>query len=392
MEGIEQVPGVVEIDATQGADVVARQLFELGMTGQPYRMKGDVPDPPSEKPKQQAKAGGAAPSASERGRTAVEAEAGASAEADLAEEPEQEAEEEAEDDVHPLLGLAQGRKPKGADLEVPESVATWFKENKLGDVGKILKEYPTLRAAMTKQGDEITALKRDQEFLGKLSPEARNVVDMDLAGKDWKKEVVSRPSLDYRLTFDKQNKQRLAEAYAPGEVTAEQREEAEMEDADPVVKRLVDAVDKRVRMLYERDRDDVMNYQQRTRAELEAHSKAYEASRGKSLQYVFDYVTGSEAYKDEIEKAVDDLNSLFFEKDGTLRHDAALNAWFVQNRDRFLQAKETAMRQEAKDEAKRDLLRRSKDRKPLPKSTGNGMEKTAEQTAKELFNRGWLGI
>jgi len=62
---------------------------------------------------------------------------------------------------------------------------------------------------------------------------------MDLDGKDWKKEVVeARPhDIKYQLTFEKQDKKALADAYAKGEITDDQWEDYNDSHPDPMNKK-----------------------------------------------------------------------------------------------------------------------------------------------------------
>jgi hypothetical protein len=291
---------------------------------------------------------------------------------------------------NPLLAAIRGEAKTPA--EVPEEVKSWL--TKAGYEADILERVPTLVAEKTKLEQEIADLKADQAYLDELSEEAKNVIAMDREGKDWKKEVLSKPTLDWRLTFEKQDKKTLLDTYAKGKVSQEDWEEYTAEDPDPGTKRFVDAVIEGTKLLYDKDRTDVTTYRERSTKEQQEVVERFNNSLNKGLEYAYATVPGSRAYTEDIKKAITGLRDHFYEKDGvTLKPTAALDAWFVTQREAIMQAKEAKLKVEAQNAATISTLRRTEEKKPLPKGNvnGSGTEKTAEQQAQELMQSRFPG-
>jgi len=294
--------------------------------------------------------------------------------------------EKAEEAPNPLLAFIAGDTK---ELEIPEAVAKFFQDSGLGDASEVIKTLPVLRKEAEASKAELEKTKKELDLLENLSPEAKNVIAMDLEGKDWRKEVASRPSLDWRLTFDKQDKRAIADAYAKGKITQEEWEDYTSDDPDPTNKKFVDAVLEGAKTFYEKDRDNVVSGQTKAKQEREEQVAKHQASLNASLEHVFATVPGSRALKDEIVQSVTDLHKHFYEDDGvSLKPDAAFNAWFLKNRDAILGASELRMRKRAQDDATLSTLRRAEEKKVIP-MRGNSAappEKTPEQQAREVFD------
>ena len=304
--------------------------------------------------------------------------------------------EDADDKEHPLIKLMRGgAAPAEKAVEVPAPVQTWLKSQGIEDVSAFMAEVPQLReqnAALTKKAEEAT---KNLSFLEKLSPEARNVLAMDLDGKDWKKEVIeARPhDIKYQLTFEKQDKKVLAEAYAKGEITDDQWEDYNDSHPDPMNKKYIDAVLKRVEIQYNGDRQASVSYSDNRNKEIKERNDKHEKSHSATMAYVHKVVPGSEAYAEDIKKSLADLQSLFFEEDGvSYKPDAGLNAWLIANKDLVLGTRDKRIVAQAKDDATMDLVKRmpAKDAAKKLRSDGGGsVEKTAEQIASDLMREAW---
>jgi hypothetical protein len=291
--------------------------------------------------------------------------------------------------VHPLLAIRDGGTTV-KDIRIPKDVETFFEKQGLGKASEIIKELPRLRTEKQALEAQVQELSNKTSFLSNLSEEALNVIRMDLEKKDWKKEVLSRPSLDFRLTFDKQDKKKLAEQYAKDEPISAEEWEAYENDSDPTTKRLVGAILKTVETAYNADRTAATTYGEKTKAEREAVQQKYTASKQAALDYVKQNVgNGVEAYMEEIEKGIDELETLFYEKDGvTLRPDAGFNVFLLKNKDLLLGAHVEKAKVQAQDQATKDVLRRIPERevaRQVRSANQSKVSKTPKETAEQII-------
>ena len=288
---------------------------------------------------------------------------------------------------HPLRSFLAGDAVPDKPVTVPKTVSEWLAKHGVNDPAEILTELPKLRNTVKELTANVEKQKADLGVFDKLSEEAKNVIRMDLDGEDWKKKVLSRPSLDYSKDFDKQDKKTMLDLYGGGKVSDEDLEEYLDDDGDPKTKAFVEAVLDKASILYNKDKEDVTTYGAKRTAEIarvqEASKKSYQAS----LEHVFKQVPGSQAYKEEIEEAAKGLNDHFFEKDGvTWKPTALLDAWMLKKFPELLQARTGKAKTEARNEADLDLLRRTPEKRAsmATKSGGADGGKTPQDIADEL--------
>lgn len=355
---------MIQVAPTSAADV-AKAIFEGAVTGREVTVL--EPEKPVETPE-------APPT------TPAEATPAAPA-ADTP--PEEKA------DLHPLEALITG----GPDqrVEIPEEVVSWHKAQG-HDITALLNEAPTLRTTNETLAREKEELTKTLSYLEKLSPDALNVIQMELAGKDWKSDVQSRPNFDYRLTFEKQDPRKLADTYAAGKITADDWASYNSEEPDPGVKRLVDTVlAGEVKLKYEQHRDQVLNYSKNEREQQQAFNTKLQASEDRALDHVLSKVPGAAAHKDQIKKSLQNVSDLFYEADGTWKPDAAFNAWMIVNKDILLRSKTQKAATQAKDEAQVTLLQRKEElatNKPIRGGAGAGKEpESAAQVVQAIIDQ-----
>ena len=311
--------------------------------------------------------------------------------ADVAADTEVVAEEAApaEGAPHPLSAFLAGGAAEAKPIAVPKAVSEWFTKQGITDPASVLGELPKLRTSVASLQADVEKQKADLALYDGLDEEAKNVVRMSLAGENWKEKVLSRPSLDYTLPFEKQDKKAMLDLYAKGKVSEDDMEEYLSDDGDAKSKALVEAVLEKAELLYSKDKEDVMTYGAKRTAEIKAQEEKQQASLDASLAYVYSKVPGSQSYKDEITKAITGLRDHFFEKDGfTLKPTAAFDAWKLTRLNELTEAKV-----ETQNAANIDLLRRTgaKQASLSTKEAASEGTKTPTQMADELMTKTMAG-
>lgn len=300
----------------------------------------------------------------------------------------------AEEAAHPLSAFLAGGATEAKPIAVPKAVSEWFTKQGITDPASVLGELPKLRTSVASLQADVEKQKADLALYDGLDEEAKNVVRMSLAGENWKEKVLSRPSLDYTLPFEKQDKKAMLDLYAKGKVSEDDMEEYLSEDGDAKSKALVEAVLEKAELLYSKDKEDVTTYGAKRTAEIKAQEEKQQASLDASLAYVYSKVPGSQSYKDEITKAITGLRDHFFEKDGfTLKPTAAFDAWTLTRLNELTEAKVAKAKVETQNAANIDLLRRTgaKQASLSTKEAASEGTKTPKQMADELMTKTMAG-
>lgn len=299
--------------------------------------------------------------------------------------------------IHPLARRAFGGGDEPAvKVEIPKPVNDWFTKNGLGDAATVMAEIPQLRSSIAERDQQLAEANKNLEYLARLSPEAMNVVQMDLDGQDWKKAgPMARPNLDFRRTFEKQDPKAMVEIYAKSVgITNDQWEEFESEEGDPRDKALVQSALALAKSHYEKDAADSTGYLKKRKEDAEAFTKRYNESVGLTMASLIAQEPGAMAHEKKIRESLtqEKVLSMFFNADGSVRPDAAMNAWWVLDREAIMGAKTSALTRKAEADAQRKHLDRTPDRNLTPrKGTGkDGHDQlTGLQKAQQIVRKIW---
>ena len=299
--------------------------------------------------------------------------------------------------IHPLARRAFGGGDEPAvKVEIPKPVNDWFTKNGLGDAATVMAEIPQLRSSIAERDQQLAEANKNLEYLARLSPEAMNVVQMDLDGQDWKKAgPMARPNLDFRRTFEKQDPKAMVELYAKSvDITKEMWDEFESEEGDPRDKALVQSALALAKSHYEKDAADSTGYLKKRKEDAEAFTKRYNESVGSTMANLIAQEPGARAHEKKIRESLtqEKVLSMFFNADGSVRPDAAMNAWWVLDREAIMGAKTSALTRKAEADAQRKHLDRTPDRNLTPgKGTGkDGHDQlTGLQRAQQLVRKIW---
>lgn len=277
-------------------------------------------------------------------------------------------------------------------VKAPDHIKKFFKDQGLGDADEWIAEYPRMRKQYVEMEARSKQAEQDLSYLGKLSPEALNVVQMDLDGKDWRTEVASRPKLDYGKGAKEQDVQALDKAYGDGSITEDDWEEYKDRDGDPKVKAFVQAKLDLYHIKYEADKAKAVNYVNDRAALQKQNEEKYAKSLDAGMNTLYGEVPGSEVYADKIKQLLtpQKLLGMFFEDDGvTLKSGAPKKAWLLSEMDTFLSAGMKRMERDVRDAATRDFLRRTPERRATASRSmpGHAGDKQGIDAAREAVRR-----
>lgn len=277
---------------------------------------------------------------------------------------------------------------------VPDNIRKFFTDNSLGNADDMIAEYPRMKKQYAELESKVKQAESDLSYIGKLSPEALNVVQMDLDGKDWRTEVASRPKFDYGKSAKEQEAKALDKAYGDGSISDDDWEEYNDKDGDPKVKAFVQAKLDLYHIKYDADKAKAVNYVNEQSALQKQNQEKYAKSVEAGMASLYNEVPGSEVYADSIKKLLtpQKLLGMFFEDDGvTLRVGAPKKAWLLSEMDTFLNAGMKRMERDARDVATREFLQRTPEKrnsvsKSVPTSAVNkqGIEAARDAVRRQL--------
>ena len=299
-------------------------------------------------------------------------------------EEEEEDDADEEDGQHPLRSrlLGTDKEEVKKEVKVSKPVKEWFAGIGVQDPVKLVtEELPALRTRTATLEQELGVAKKDLEYISRLSPEAMNVIQMDLEKKDWK-QVLARPSVDFKLPFEKQDPQAMAASYAKDKISQQDWEEYNGRDCDPRTKMYVEAVLDKAKMLYEKDQDESNNYISNRAKENQERTKKYNESVELAVSNLLASVPGAQAQEKRIRGFLtpDAVLGMFFNNDGTLKTDAPENLWLVADREAILSGKAQRIKEKVEQDASRDRLKRTSEKAVAPKRGSGAVAKDKETT------------
>lgn len=342
---------VMEIDETAPKEQQDRDLLEASVMGLPIFLKGKdgkVRPFGSDEPKP-----AAAPTEQPAATAAVTKTQEANPGGVTNDKP-------GEDGAHPLSRFYRGEE--AAPEPISDAVKEYFTKQGFTEPENVVSGYRTVQADFAKLQEEHNSLKRDTEYLGKLSQEAMNVIQMDLEGQDWKQVVLGRPNLDFSKPFEKQDPKVLVSKY-PSKVpiTNEDWAEFDSESGDPAVKAKISAVLETVEGKYAADQRASQDHIKSRHELLAANTKKYNDSLGATIADM-NRVPGAATHVDKIkgELTPEGVLSVFFEADGvSLKPDAARNLWLLKDAPAILGAQKVRVETKAKEDATLEHIRRT---------------------------------
>ena len=302
-----------------------------------------------------------------------------------------------EETEHPLrkflMGDSEETKP-AKPITITAPVKEFFERHGLGDAATVIASLPKVTAENGDLRAKLAEATKNIEAIAKLSPEAQSVLQKDLEGKDWQSEVAARPRFDWSKKASEQDPQALAKAYGDDSITDDDWEEFKDPDGDKRTKAYVQAKLDLWSVSYDKQATEATGYAGQQAAAHASDLKKYNDSLDTSMAGLYRDIPGSEVYGEKIKKVLtpQGVLGMFFEDDGvTVRPEAPMTAWLAIDRAAVLGAKMKRVQRDAKDQATKDLLNRTPDRRAAraAPSKGNAGEQKVDARQYVKQRLGW---
>ena len=276
-----------------------------------------------------------------------------------------------------------GEKPEAKNYsEDVNSFVTEFGFESASDFESKLKEYRETSAQVGELKDKVE--NNDKLFAQMPKDMYNSVVAFFNNEEDWRKHV-SDKGIDYTQDFNSISKEEILNTFFPNEFSADDWEEYNDEDGDTNVKKAIDIALRNASGEFESKKNEIMSYQSEVSNRQAKSMESIGNSINNTLKNLPSQMQGlSESYVKSIESKIrnNEILSLFYEQDGTLKPDAAHRLILAQDGSNLLEQYSNLYKVQAKNEATQEILDRSSDAPNKTQggsSTASGAGKSAVQ-------------
>ena len=276
-----------------------------------------------------------------------------------------------------------GEKPEAKNYsEDVNSFVTEFGFESASDFESKLKEYRETSAQVGELKDKVE--NNDNLFAQMPKDMYNSVVAFFNNEEDWRKHV-SDKGIDYTQDFNSISKEEILNTFFPNEFSADDWEEYNDEDGDTNVKKAIDIALRNASGEFESKKNEIMSYQSEVSNRQAKSMESIGNSINNTLKNLPSQMQGlSESYVKSIESKIrnNEILSLFYEQDGTLKPDAAHRLILAQDGSNLLEQYSNLYKVQAKNEATQEILDRSSDAPNKTQggsSTASGAGKSAVQ-------------
>lgn len=238
----------------------------------------------------------------------------------------------------------------------------------------ILQEFKKYKQSAEKLGEVEEQRDQIKSIIDNLPEEMYEAINQWYEeGKDPREVINSRPNLDFNRTEDDVPERELLNSYFPNEFSDEDLESIKSGDADERLQKAYNVTLKRAKENFRSDKDRFKNKQKERDESIKDRQKQFKESLDRSLRTFSEKFPGADQeYVEGVKEVLADPSSLFYDKSGTLKEDAAVKVALAQNGyelvDRYVQQQRT----EAKNEVRREEVKKKPDRPDPQKQKGSG--------------------
>lgn len=194
-----------------------------------------------------------------------------------------------------------------------------------------------------------------------MPPELYNMVDKYTKGEDWKQEVSQIKSFDFSKDADDQDTKSLIDHYSPEKVSADDWAEFKDPEGDENIKKAVSAYIEISKGKFSSEKEKVSGHQERIMADAKVRNEKFVESVEKTVSNLSSQIEGiDESYVKKVSEKLrqNDINSLFYDKDGFLKEGAATAFVMAQDGFELMNRLQHAAKVKAKNEERLDILSR----------------------------------
>lgn len=197
-------------------------------------------------------------------------------------------------------------------------------------------------------------------------------------GQDWKKVITSRPSFDYTLPAEKQDKKALIETYFPGEFSEDDWNNYNDKDGDPAIKKAIGIAEKQSQAAYVNDQKKFSDQRakiQRQAEERQALLTSSIKSSVEQLKTAFPDLPSNVVTEIEKDLVSGAYRSLFFDDNGAITPEGATRLALAKHGKDAIDAISKSRANQAVSNERLELLSRTPEK--LEQQKGSGSSETA---------------
>ena len=282
--------------------------------------------------------------------------------------------------------LNLGTKPKD-NTEYSEDVSKFISDFGYGSADE-LKTKLQESESNSKTIEELTSkIKGNDDLFTNMPADMYNAV-VAWANKDgdWK-DKINQDSVDYLGDISSHSAKDLVDVFHPGAFNEDDWEEYNDEDGDVNIKKAIDIAYKDSANKFEGKKNEIVTYQSGISEKQAERTQMFDSSVGSTISNLSTQMSGlSDSYVKSIESKIrnNEIMSLFYDENGSLKPDAAHRLILAQDGNDLIEKYSNLYKTQANNEATQDILDRSSD---TPNKTQGGSS-TAKTDNKSALQQG----
>lgn len=236
--------------------------------------------------------------------------------------------------------------------------------------------------------EELTSKVASNDDLFKQMPADMYNAVVAWANKDgdWK-DKINNDSIDYLGDVSSHSTKDMVDVFHPGAFNEDDWEEYNDEDGDVNIKKAIDIAYRDSTSKFEGKKNEIVNYQSGVSEQQAERRQVFDSSVGSTIGNLSTQMSGlSESYVKSIESKIrnNEIMSLFYDENGSLKPDAAHRLILAQDGNNLIEKYSKLYKTQANNEATQDILDRSSD---TPDRTQGGSS-TARTENKSTLQQG----
>lgn len=283
--------------------------------------------------------------------------------------------------------LDLGVEDKGTKTEYSEDVTkfvTDFGYESPEALKTVIDEHAKYSAQVTDLTEKVEG---NNQIFQNMPKDMYNAVTAYFNGEeDWKGHLTN-DGIDYAKDVSSYNTQDMVGTFFPGEFSKEDWEEFSDVDGDVNIKKAINIAYKDASGKFEAKQNEITNYQSNVARQQTAARKVIDTSIESTIGNLSTQMKGlSDSYVKSIESKIrnNDVLSLFYEKDGSLKPDAAHRLILAQDGNDLIEKYSNLYKVQAQNTATQDIL----DRTPSTPNTTQGGSSTTKTETKSPVQQG----
>jgi hypothetical protein len=278
--------------------------------------------------------------------------------------------------------LNLGTKPK-ENTEYSEDVSKFISDFGYGSADELKAKLEESDSNSKKIEDLSSKIASNDELFKKMPADMYNaVVAWANQDGDWK-DKINQDSVDYLSDVNSHSAKDIVNLFHPGAFNEDDWEEYNDEDGDSNIKKAIDIAYKDSINKFEGKKNEITNYQSSVSEKQAERMQMFDSSVGQTINNLPNQMKGlSKSYVKSIESKIrnNEIMSLFYDENGSLKSDAAYRLILAQDGSDLIEKYSKLYKTQANNEATQEILDRSSDT-PNKTQGGSSTAKTENKSA-----------